>query len=351
MRSRGTHLAHHLQERDFSGIVAHVGSAAFADRLRALGIPVVNISRRTGRLGLPTVATDNEELGRVAAGYFLKKGFRAFSFLESPESVFSDERGAGFHAALKQAGFSAYPLRKDSLYEASSSQPRDQARQAWLDWLKKQPKPVAVFAATDEFAARMNAFCKRERISVPSEVAILGCDNDEVSCLLNYPPRSSVELGAYELGRRSAELLDGLMKGRPAPGGVVRVPPGGVVTRQSTDILAVQDAKVRAALAYLHKHLDEPLQVEDLCRAAGLSRRPLEQRFRKHLNRTPLEVIHDTRLELARRLLVSTPMQVAEIATRCGYRNGEVFSKAFGKVHGMSPRVYRRRSLTQSDSF
>ena len=341
VRSREAHLSLMLSERQFSGIVAHVGTADFARKLRKLELPVVNISRRLERTGVPTVVTDNVELGRVAAGYFLKKGFRAFSYLEAPHCAFSRERGDGFHAALRQAGYQAYPLSKTALYAPGATAARDRSRAAWLDWLAEQPKPVAVFAASDEFAARMNDFCRREGIAVPEEVAILGCDNDEVSCLVNHPPRSSVELGAYGLGWRAAEVLDGLMKGRKAPAGIVRVPPGEVVSRQSTDILAVRDPVMREVLDYMRAHVDEPLQVEDLCRAAGLSRRPLEIRFQKYLNRTPLEMIHETRLEQARRLLVTTPLQVAEIARRCGYRNGEVFSKAFRKAHGHTPRAYR----------
>ncbi len=341
VRSREAHLPLMLAERNFSGIIAHVGSEKIAAHFRKLEMPVVNISRRLERTALPTVVTDNEEMGRVAAGYFLKKGFRSFAFLEAPEAVFSRERQGGFHAALRQAGYSAFPLTKDALYAAGRSVARDRARAAWLAWLAEQPKPVAVFAATDEFAARMNDFCRREQMTVPGEIAILGCDNDEVSCLMNHPPRSSIELGAYGLGRRAAEVLEGLMKGRNAPGGIVRVPPGQVVSRQSTDILAVSDPVMREVLRFLQAHVDEPLQVTDLCRVAGVSRRPLELRFQKYLNRTPLEIIHEARLEQARRLLVTTPMQVAEIARRCGYRNGEVFSKAFRKAHGVTPRAYR----------
>lgn len=341
VRAREAHLELMLKEKNIAGIVAHVGSMDFARKLRGLSVPVVNISRKLERTGLPTVVTDNEELGRVAATYFLRKGFRAFAFLEMPDSVFSLERAAGFHEALGQAGFEAFSLRKDALYASGGSPARERARSEWLDWLGQQPKPVAVFAADDSFADRLNAFCRRENIPVPEEIAILGCDNDEINCLMNHPPRSSVELGGKNLGFRAAEVLDSLIKGKPAPKNIIRVPPGNVVSRQSTDILAVSDPIVREVLTYLKANLDTPLQVVDLCRAAGVSRRPLELRFQKHLQRTPLEVIHEARIEAARNLLVTTPLQVGEIALRCGYRNGEVFCKAFQKVHNMTPRAYR----------
>lgn len=206
------------------------------------------------------------------------------------------------------------------------------------------PKPAALFAATDDFAARANAFCRAEGIRVPDDVAILGCDNDPASCIPNHPSRSSVDLAPFAIGWRAAETLHGMMLGNPPPGAPVRVPPGPVVTRQSTDILAVEDPLVARAVAFLHANLGEPLQVTDLARAAGLSRRPMEARFRKHPGQTPLEVIKTARLAKARALIAAGDLPMAEISRRTGFASSEQFAKAFKQMHGITPSQYRQHS-------
>lgn len=335
-------LSKWLQETPIAGVVAHAASVRMIETLQALSCPVVNISRRRDTPGLATVVTDNETLGRQAAAYFLQKGFRAFTYLHQDEGLFSDERERGFASALSAAGFGMFSLHRDAIRLPCKSGAWERKREEWLSWFAQQPKPVALFAASDGLAAAFNNFCFRQGIRVPYEVALLGCNNDEVACLIKHPPRSSMDLGARQLGRRAAEVLYDMIEGHPPPEGLVRVPPGEIITRQSTDVIAVEDPVLRKVMLHLRDFPDQVHQVEDLCRVAGLSRRPLELRFQKYFRRTPLEMIHETRLQRARMLLSSTLLPMGEIAQRCGYRNAEVFSKVFRKASGTTPSQYRR---------
>ncbi|MCH8476042.1 MAG: substrate-binding domain-containing protein [Opitutales bacterium] len=346
VRTRSRNLEHMLSFHQWDGIIAHVADSGLAERLRKLPVPVVNISRKLPETGLPTISTDNRAIGKAAATYFLDKGFLHFAFLEMPDAFFSRERMEGFTTTLKAAGFTPFALTKAALKPIPAGDRVPEAREAWISWLEETEKPVAVFAATDSFAARVNEFCREAGYAVPGKIAILGCDNEPITCLLNHPPRSSIDLGARLLGQRAAELLDQLMAGKPQPANLRDTPPGPVITRQSTDILAVDDPVVREVIRFVEKNLRQPLQVEDLCRAAGLSRRPLEIRLRKQLNRTPLALIHFIRLARARELLVSTHQTIQEIAEHCGYRNAEVFSKTFRQNYGCPPGHYRRESPT-----
>jgi LacI family transcriptional regulator len=336
------YLENRLGRDSIAGIVAHAASVKMIETLQALSIPVVNISRRREAPGLPTVVTDNEALGRQAAAYFLNKGFRSFVYLHQDEGLFSDERERGFAQELSAAGFGMFSLHRDSIRLNRKNAASGRKLEEWLSWFENQAKPVALFAASDGLAAAFNDFCFTNGIRVPYDVAILGCNNDEVACLLKHPPRSSVDLGARQLGRRAAEVLYGLMQGGPPPGGIIRVPPGEIVSRQSTDVLAVSDPVLQKVMLHLRDHLDGVHQVEDLCSVAGVSRRPLEIRFQKYFHRTPLEMIHETRLQRARMLLSGTILPMGEIAQRCGYRNAEVFSRTFRKMTGMTPSQYRR---------
>ena len=335
------HLEHMLQLRDWDGVIGHVASSALADRLHACGLPVVNLSMRLPDTGLPTVVTDSFAIGKIAAEHFLVRGFTSFAFLEAPHSHFSQERLQGYADRITEEGLTVKVWQKKVF--TPNEGPPDRDDQAFLTWLAQQPKPVGLFAATDKFAARVNDFCRRHGIRIPLEVAILGCDNDELSCVVNHPPRSSVDLASGMLGRRAAELLQDLMQGSPPPRTAIRMPPGEVVTRQSTEIMAVADPVVAKAMQFLYANLDAPLQVKDLAAAAGVSRRPLETRFQKCLGRTPLRVIHEVRLDKARHLLVSTQASIAEIARQSGHTTPEQFAKLFKAMYGRSPSRYRKQ--------
>src|SRR5581483_8957361 len=97
------------------------------------------------------------------------------------------------------------------------------------------------------------------------------------------------------------------------------IPPVGVVTRQSSDILAVGDSKIAAALRYIREHACEGIRVSDVLRQCPMARRALETRFRQLLGRTPRQEILRVQLNRVKELLVGTEMPVWEIAERTGF--------------------------------
>ena len=86
--------------------------------------------------------------------------------------------------------------------------------------------------------------CRNCGIAVPEQIAVLGVDNDPVICGVCHPPLSSIELGSDRIGYEAAALLDRMMAGRRPPNGDVLVEPVEIVTRQSTDTLAIDDPEV-----------------------------------------------------------------------------------------------------------
>ena len=76
-------------------------------------------------------------------------------------------------------------------------------------------------------------------------------------------------------------MLDRLMSGKPFAGGQssIQVPPLRVVPRRSSEILAISDPALVKAVGFIRDHAHEPIQVPDVARHAGLSRRVLERRF------------------------------------------------------------------------
>ena len=179
-------------------------------------------------------------------------------------------------------------------------------------------------------------------MAVPDEVAVVGVDNDGLLCELSDPPLSSVEPDARRTGYTAAEILDRLMRGRRVPVLSHRIPPIGVVTRQSSDTMAVGDADVAEAVRFIRENACSGISVKDVLQRVPLSRRALETRFVKAVGRTPHAEVERVRLERAKHLLLATELPVYEVARRTGFRYQEYLSVAFRRYAGVSPTQFRK---------
>jgi LacI family transcriptional regulator len=167
-------------------------------------------------------------------------------------------------------------------------------------------------------------------------------DNDELLCEIAHPPLSSIRMGAEQIGYAAVALMERLLRGRPAPKNLPRIAPMEVVTRQSTDVLAVEDAEVAAALRHIHDHATEGLSVKQMLEAVPINRRTLERRFVSVLGHTPLEEIRRVRLERAK-VLLQTDLPIYDIAVRAGFATPEYLATTFLQAMGTTPTAYRRQ--------
>ena len=183
--------------------------------------------------------------------------------------------------------------------------------------------------------------CRARGLRVPEDVAVIGQHNDELLCDLCDPPLSSVIPNARRAGFEAAALLYRLMRGRAVVRKRIEVLPIGIATRQSTDLVAVEDERLAQAMRFIRQHAHEVISVEDIARAAGISRSLLERKFREAFGRSPWDQVMQLRLRQAEQLLSQTRLSIAEIAERTGFGTSEYFSAAFRKLTGTSPRAAR----------
>ena len=108
------------------------------------------------------------------------------------------------------------------------------------------------------------------------------------------------------------------------------------------------DAEVERALRAIEEHPTRQWTVDSLAAHVGLSRAALARRFTLRMGDPPLTYLTRWRLALAADLLVGSDRTLATIASRVGYANRFALSAAFKRVHGESPRDYRRHH-TASD--
>jgi LacI family transcriptional regulator len=179
---------------------------------------------------------------------------------------------------------------------------------------------VGVLACYDVVGQEMLEACALADLRVPDDVAVLGVDNDELFCNLTSPPLSSIEPDALRTGFLAAELLDGMMAGRPRTADVRRVPPLRIATRRSSDIIADDEPFLAAALRYIRDHADQALTVQTVVDHSPLSRRALEYRFTTVLGRTMHSEIVRVRMARVAALLASTGLPLPRIAERLGLR-------------------------------
>ena len=217
----------------------------------------------------------------------------------------------------------------------------------FIDWLLHLPKPVGLFVYTDLIGLFTLQICARLSLEVPSDVSVLGTNNDEIQCTLADPPLSSVMLNTKQIGYEAASLLDRLMDGEPTPAKPVLIPAVGIAARRSTDTLAVPDEPTVKAMQYIRQYACDAITVNSVADAVMLSRRTLERRFQEYLGCSPNQEILRVRMARAASLLQETHLLIDIIALRCGFQSVSHFVSVFIKERGCLPKEFRKRSQSR----
>jgi LacI family transcriptional regulator len=197
-------------------------------------------------------------------------------------------------------------------------------------------------ACNDPRGQKVLEACRRSGVRVPEQVAVIGVDNDEPICAIADPPLSSVVPDHERVGYAAAALLDRVRAGEVGTGAAVFIPPVGVVTRQSSDVLALADREVAEAIGFIREHACLGLGVDEVCHKLALSRSTLQRRFRRLLGHTIHDEIIRARLQRAQELLAETDMPIAQVAIRCGFGHQEYLGAVFRARTGQTPAGYRR---------
>ncbi len=340
----GSNAGRLLAEWEPAGVIAHLSAPADAAAVEQLNRPAVNVSGVLRDVAVPRVGLEDEAIGRLAAEHFLERGFQEFGVVGERDTAYSDRRLSGFKKRLSSDGLDSHVFLERggpiSAYRERSWKHSDAAITRWLNSLAT---PAAVFACNDVMAMRLSEGCRLAELRVPEDIAIVGVDDDELLCEMARPPLSSVRLPLREIGFKAARLLDDMLAGAPAPEEPLLLSPSHVVTRQSSDILAVEDADVAEALRFIRTHATDPIGVSDVLRHSSTSRRSLERRFRQMLGRSPLDEIIRVRIELTKQMLSDTDMRMPKVAAAAGFSSASRLSVVFHKETGMTPTEYRRR--------
>jgi LacI family transcriptional regulator len=316
------------------------------EELRPLGPPLVLIGGHERAVGVCCLGVDNPQVGEQAAEHLLERGYPHLAFV-GKDAPYSHLRHEGFARALARRG------RPPASSHILPDEGRERYLEDWmppdtslLAWLAALPRPAGVFAAQDSIGRRVLQACARLGLRVPEDVAVVAANNDELACGLARPGLSSVRIPWDGIGAevaRAAERLHAAGVTPEAPLQAVRVAPAGVVARGSSDAFLAPEPALAKALRHLHEHCGEALDVDGLARAAGLSRRRMEELFQRAGRDTPKREITRARMQRARELLACTDLDLGRVAEACGYAYAARFSTAFREATGCTPSEFRRR--------
>lgn len=291
---------------------------------------------------IPNITADYILTGKMAARRLSGHGFRHFGFFGYDNVCWSDGRLQGFRESLREE-YGVETLHVFNNRQLSSMWNYDIAE--LQRWLHSLPKPIGIFACDDNQSEILLETCQASGINVPMEVAIIGVDNDEVTCNLTVPALTSINVDIERAGYEVAEMATRMVRDPSYGGEDVVIRPVAVIGRGSTGIQATSDPVVATAMRYIYQNRARKILVSDVVDQVPVSRRLLEQRFKEVTGASLYTVISNLRIDYFAQQLVSTSDTVSEIAARMDEPDTKSLSRRFRALKGCTPTEYRKQHL------
>ena len=302
---------------------------------KELGIPIFVRTNYRNYTDISMATGDYQEIGRIAADFFLHQHYEHYAFLGLKDILWSELRLDGFEERLKSHSLNVHAYRTISV------------TREWnqiSDWINALPKPVALFACNDAMAKRVTEICHSQGIGIPDEVGLLGVDDDEFLCNISYPSLSSIRLDFEKQGREIGRGIFEMIAHNEV--WVMRVPiePVGIVERMSTRKRQISDPVVKRITEYMDEHYASEKCLKEALSPIPLSRRAIEMRFHKEMApQTMLSYLESLRIGHLARLLKSGDMPVKEASARVGLGDSTNVARLFKRYKGCTPSEYRRQ--------
>jgi DNA-binding LacI/PurR family transcriptional regulator len=312
---------------ELAGAIGDFVSDAWVDNLRVRGVRIVQLAQGSRLSVSANIGADFHQMGHDAVDALLRNASREIGLVGITGQDASQQirLGAGSHPGL--AGITICETTVATLPLLQT-------------WLAAMTRPCGVVAASDRLARMVIMAARNLDLKVPNDVAVIGIGNQRMESIFAGVRISSYELPNRAIGRAAADLMARMLADPRTrkPGDVFF--PARLIERESSLRLPLG---VSRAVAFAESHFAEAIQVDDLARAAGVSRRSLEIATREEHGVSPGALIAGVRRREAERLLKSEDLAVERIGALCGYPEPERFSAAFKRWTGLSPREFRRQ--------
>jgi LacI family transcriptional regulator len=315
-----------------------VGPGMSRDGIARLArVPLVSVAMDRSAEGIASVCPHEEAIGGLALEHLRATGLRRFSTFRLSGSPYVIERERAFVTRALGAGAIVIPGW------GSREEQRTENPATLIQWLRELEKPCGIFTCTDRWGALVARYARLGGLRVPEDLALVGADNDSLECDLIAPPLSSAMIPWQAVGQSAAELVHLALSGEAIAGKRCVIDPIAVVKRRSSDLFAADDPLVTNALRWIRSNAGRRITVDMVARALGGGRQRLERRFRAALQRTVHDEIRRAHVDIAKGLLETTRLSLAEVAEQSGFTTASLLSVAFRQEMGSAPGLYRRR--------
>ena len=320
------------------------------DQLLQLELNIPTIVVATDQIIPSALSSDVDDwaVGREAAETFSFTGFRSLACLGNG-TPYSDQRIEGFKKAFSntELPFSVYIENgfEDTRYSESFHRPSMEMNK----WLELLPKPVGIFAVHDPLGRFLCSACTQLGLEIPTDVSVIGANNDPLVCGLTYPMLSSVSIPWDTLGEQVATAMERMIAGEKLQTEEpILVQPSGVILRHSANHLALEDPLLRRAMSFLNERMQAQISIGILCEELNIPRRTLERKFKEQFKCTPWEMLCQLRVKKAKQLLAETNHPISMISELAGFNDAERMAVVFKRISGNTPSYFRKIHRNQN---
>ncbi len=349
-RAEFTRLPSWLKKGHIDGIIGFISTPELGRQITSLGVPIVDTQGEGNCPGFPVIDTDAEAVAQIAVDFFVHAGFINFAFGGYPGIFFSDRRSEAFCRILEAQGrqvavYTPPPKVAATIKHQFIEMQGIEYEPALANWLSRLPKPIAILACNDMRGQQIITACRDLGISMPSDVSVIGVDNDEILCRLCRPTLTSIAPNIEGIGQLAAGMLNRMLDGERAEPQLHKLPPLRIVERQSTDITTAQDPLVLAASRIIRDRACRGISVDQVCELVDCSRSTLDNLFKKHLGRPVAQEMLNIRLNRAMRLLEGSSLAIEEVTRECGFTTATYFCRFFKRETGTTPAQFRAQAI------
>lgn len=227
----------HLTFRSVDGILISLSAETQdIEHLQALqkkGLPIVFFDRVSDDIDTHKVIADNYKGAYEGTTSLLNSGYKRIAHVtSSPNLSISEERLAGYKKALEDNGVAVN--EQYIKYCLHGGRDLNEIETALNDLLSMNPRPDAIFTASDRITTTTLGLLRQLKIEIPKEVALLGFTNAKLAELLN-PSLSAIVQPGFEIGKTAMEMLISLIESKhPVTGFETKVLPTELFIRESS---------------------------------------------------------------------------------------------------------------------
>jgi len=293
------------------------------------GKPVINVSGFLRESICQRVAVDNVAAGQKAAEHLFSRGYGNLAYIGPLRSKkgFVVDRMAGCRLFAEAHG--CFFCAVDSEEEGAIASLAD------LSW------PLGITACYDSVALATLDTLLECNIQIPGQAAIIGIDDSRDICEGGEIPLSIVSTAGDLVGQAAIKaLLDSAATRNPSRC-EIRIPPGRVIARRSTDASLSGNGEVNKAIHFIRLNALRGITVTEVVDALGISQAALYRHFKEAGRQSPHREIRVLQMEHAKSLLLETESPLRAICDRCGFTDLSYFVKVFKKEFGKTPTEFR----------